>query len=59
MYGFPFGKEFVDICIPQMFSNSTMIAAVAAEQIPSYMFVTFDADDVIVSVEGGCQPLLV
>ena len=52
---FPFGVGFVDICVSKMLFDATMIVNVATEQAFSDMFVTFDADEIIISFKGGGQ----
>ena len=57
--GFPFGEWFVDNRVSKVFFDATMIINIATEQVSSYVFVTFDADEIVISFVGGGQLPLV
>ena len=53
-----FCKGFVDTGIPPTLLDSTMIVHEVADYTSSKYIVIFDADEIIISFEGGSQLLL-
>ena len=53
--GLPFCEGFVDGGIPQVFLDAAIVVDIAAEQTSYYVFVTFDADEIVIIFEGGGQ----
>ena len=49
--GFPFDEGFVGNHVSKVLFNAAMVVNIATEQASSYVFVTFDADEIVISFE--------